>query len=63
MNYSKYNYRKSYEILDDRQYFFSNRKIFIGKNFYSMGGMFAHDNAFQVVYLMKMITFLFRLYK
>ena len=46
MNYSKYNDRKSYDILDDRQYFFSNGKIFIGKNFYSLGGMFAHDNAF-----------------
>lgn len=33
MNYSKYNHRKSYEILDDRQYFsamegFSSGKIF-----------------------------------
>ena len=46
MNYSKYNDRKSYDILGDRQYFFSNGKIFIGKNFYSLGGMFAHDNAF-----------------
>lgn len=46
MNYSKYNHRKSYEILDDRQYFFSNGRIFIGKNFYSLGGMFAHGNAF-----------------
>ncbi len=63
MNYSKYNHRKSYEILDDRQYFFSNGRIFIGKNFYSLGGMFAHGNAFQVVYLMKMITFFFIWYK
>ena len=46
MNYSKYNDRKSYDILDDRQYFFSNGKNFIGKNVYSLGGMFAHDNAF-----------------
>lgn len=46
MNYSKYNDRKSHDILDDRQYFFSNGKIFIGKNVYSLGGMFAHDNAF-----------------